>query len=278
MGQISRRQFLYYLSALGLSACASTLEQTIETKPTDPSQIKFKRTWDWGPLPQRAFAGNVPAPSVIGASHAQNPNSVPVEKLVREAVEKAGDFDRMIRPGHRVLIKPNLVSDLPRGSGMTTDVRVAEAVAKMALDCGAKKIIFAEGSATNRGLKTYQKYITQKSFVAGGYVDLSRQLGADLVDLNNAGEKPGGREMVRRVELKNGLKRQSYWISKHFLDAERVISVPVLKNHRYAGVTLSLKNYIGVVPAEIYRSPGILPGKPVWTTPSWVWQNTSSTS
>jgi len=261
MGKISRRQFLYYLSALGLSACASPLAQTIESKPTDPSKIKFKLIEDWGPLPQRVFPENVPALSVVGTSHAQNPNSVMVENLVREAIEKAGGFDRMIRPGDRVLIKPNLVSDLPRGSGMTTDVRVAEAVAKAALDCGAKKIIFAEGSAANRGLKTYQKYITEKSFLAGGFMDLARQLGADLVDLNDAGEKPGSQERVRRVELKNGLKRKSYWISKHFLDADRVISIPVLKNHRYAGVTLSLKNYIGVAPAEIYQSPGILPGK-----------------
>ena len=90
---------------------------------------------------------------------------------------------------------------------------------------------------------------------------MAKKLGADLVDLNDAGEKPGGREKVRQVELKNGLKRKSYWISKHFLDADRVISVPVLKNHRYAGVTLSLKNYIGVAPAKIYQFPGILPGK-----------------
>jgi uncharacterized protein (DUF362 family) len=261
MGEISRRQFLYYLSGFGLSACAATLEQTIESKPIDPSQIKFKRIWDWGPLPQRVFPEKVPAPSVIGTSHAQNPNSFSVENLVREALEKAGDFDKMIRPGDRVLIKPNLVFDLPSGSGMTTDVRVAEAVAKMALDCGAQKIIFAEGSATNRGLKTYQKDVTEKSFVVGGYAHLAKKLGADLVDLNDAGEKPGGRELVRRVELKNGLKRKSYWISKHFLDVDRVISIPVLKNHRYAGVTLSLKNYIGVAPADIYQFPGILPGK-----------------
>ena len=85
MGKISRRQFLYYLSALGLSACASPLAQTIESKPTDPSKIKFKLIEDWGPLPQRVFPENVPALSVVGTSHAQNPNSVMVENLGREA-------------------------------------------------------------------------------------------------------------------------------------------------------------------------------------------------
>lgn len=44
-------------------------------------------------------------------------------------------------------------------------------------------------------------------------------------------------------------------------DADRVISVPVLKNHEYAGVTLALKNWIGVAPADVYRAPGGRVGK-----------------
>ena len=127
----------------------------------------------------------------------------------------------------------------------------------MALDCGAKKIIFGEGSSTNRGQREYKSGVTQKCFTVGGYADLAKRLGASLIDLNDAGEKEGGRELVRKVELKHGLISKSYWISKYFLDIDRVISVPVLKNHRYAGVTLSLKNYIGIAPADIYRVPGV---------------------
>ena len=82
-------------------------------------------------------------------------------------------------------------------------------------------------------------------------------MGATLVDLNDAGEKPGGRELVKNVGLEHGLKKKSYWISKHLFDADCVISVPVLKNHRYAGVTLSLKNYVGIAPADIYQVPGV---------------------
>ena len=72
---------------------------------------------------------------------------------MREAVEKGGGLDKIIRPGDTVLIKPNLFTNVPNGTGLTTDVRVAEAVAKMALDCGAKRVVFAEGSSTNIEVK-----------------------------------------------------------------------------------------------------------------------------
>jgi uncharacterized protein (DUF362 family) len=251
---MDRRQFLRYLSFFTVAGCAPAAAQT---RPTTPSQTKFKLIEDWSPLPPRAIPENIAIPSVIGTSHAPDDRLVKVENLVREAVEKAGGFGQVVRRGDQVLIKPNLVSDLPNGTGFTTDFRVVEAIAGMALDCGAKTILFAEGSSTNQGVKSYNRDVTEKCFAAGGYSDLAKKMGAHLVDLNEAGEKAGGRELVRKVELKHGLKWTSYWISKRFLDADCVITAPVLKNHRYAGVTLSLKNYIGIAPGEIYQVPGV---------------------
>jgi len=84
--------------------------------------------------------------------------------------------------------------------------------------------------------------VTEKCFSVCGYANLAKKkMRATLVDLTMRGKKPGGRELVNNVGIKHGLKKRSYWISKRLFDADRVISVPVLKNHRYAGVTLSLK-------------------------------------
>jgi uncharacterized protein (DUF362 family) len=254
MERMDRRQFLHFLSFLAVAGCAPA---AVQPSPTTPSLSEFQLIDNWSPLPPRVISRDLPIPSVIGTSHAPDDRPVKVENLVREAVEKAGGFNRVVRPGDQVLIKPNLVSDIPNGTGFTTDFRVVEAIAGMALDCGAKRILFAEGSSTNLGVKSYHRDITEKCFAKGGYGDLAKKMGARLVDLNEAGEKDGGREMVRKVELQHGLKWKSYWISKIFLDADCVISAPVLKNHRYAGVTLSLKNYIGVAPGEIYQVPGV---------------------
>lgn len=52
-----------------------------------------------------------------------------------------------------------------------------------------------------------------------------------------------------------------YLIAKTILDADVIISVPKLKTHAKAGVTLSLKNTIGIVPDKIYL-PHHRPGMP----------------
>ena len=254
MKKMNRRQFLRFISVAGLSACALP-------NWTGAQEGMVKPIWDWGRLPSRIFKDKFESPSIIGTSHAQNPLSIDIEQLVREAVEKGGGLDKIIRPGDIVLIKPNLVGNIPNGTGATTDVRVAEAVAKMALDCGAKRVVFAEGSSMIRGQKSYSSDVTERCFSENGYADLAKRMGATLVDLNDAGEKPGGRELVKKMSLKHGLKNKSYWVSKYFFDADCVISVPVLKNHRFAGVTLSLKNYIGIAPADIYQAPGVTPSK-----------------
>jgi uncharacterized protein (DUF362 family) len=250
MEKMSRRQFIWFMSAAGVCTWMGTTHVRAQEGMDKPIR-------DWGPLPERVFQSKIEKPPVVGTSHSHNPYMINIEQLVREAVEKAGGLDKVIHAGDTVLIKPNLVTNVSNGTGITTDVRVAEAVARMALDCGAKKIVFAEGSSTNIGQAKYSKEVTQRCFLSTGYTDLAERMGATVIDLNHAGKTPGGRELVRNVDLKYGLKKKSYWIAKRFFDADCVISVPVLKTHTYAGVTLSLKNYIGIAPADIYQAPAI---------------------
>ena len=62
-----------------------------------------------------------------------------VEDAVREAVKLTGGFDAFDWKNSRVLIKPNTVKPSRSGSGMVTDVRVVEAVAKLVLEKNPKK-------------------------------------------------------------------------------------------------------------------------------------------
>jgi len=167
MTRMDRRQFLRSLSLLAMAGCPPA---AVQPRPTAPSQSRFKPIDDWSPLPLRVISRNLPVPSVIGTSHAPDDRLVKVENLVREAVEKAGGFNQAVRPGDQVLNKPNLVSDLPNGTGFTTDFRVVEVIARMALDCGAKTILFAEGSSTNQGVKSYHRDLTEKCFARSGYI------------------------------------------------------------------------------------------------------------
>lgn len=259
---LHRRWFLRALSLGVIGGCAPAVRKgsaTAQGLPWPEARSPYRLTRDWDPRPPRLL--HPARPPIVGAAHAEDPGALDAARLVREAIDHAGGLVEVVRPGDRVVLKLNLVTGLPSGTGFTTDVRVAEAVAKLALDAGARAIVFAEGSATLRGAPVYDRGATAAAFAASGIRDLARRLGAGLLDLNEAGAEPGGRELVREARLEHGLRRQAYWISQAFLDADRVISVPVLKNHEYAGVTLGLKNWIGVAPADVYRAPGARVGK-----------------
>jgi uncharacterized protein (DUF362 family) len=45
------------------------------------------------------------------------------------------------------------------------------------------------------------------------------------------------------------------WLPKTVLSADIVISMPKVKTHHWAGVTLSLKNLFGIVPGSVYGWP-----------------------
>ena len=191
------------LTALAAGGCAPGLQPgpTGSGLGAMPGQAaRYRLTRDWGPLPPRVPDLRPAPPPIVGTAHAEDPRSPDVARLVRDAVEQAGGFSRIVRPGDRVLIKPNLVTNARSGTGFTTDIRVAEAVARLALDAGARTVVFAEGSAsaTAGGVTTYRRgATTSAAFAAGGFVALARRLDAELLDLNEAGREPGGRRTSR---------------------------------------------------------------------------------
>ena len=131
----------------------------------------------------------------------------------------------------RIVIKPNLTTN--RGPPTTTDVRCVEAIVRYCKSTSAK-IIIAEGSGGCDTFKCYEEL---------GYMDLERY-GVKIVDLNN--------EPVREWRKKSAYKLKKIYIPK-ILENSYLISVPVLKEHNWTRVSISLKNMIGILPGRFYN-------------------------
>src|SRR6202008_3610571 len=70
----------------------------------------------------------------------------------------------------------------------------------------------------------------------------------DFVDLNV--------DDVQRVQLKTSASRlKELYLPKRVLGVDFLVSMPKLKTHHWAGVTLSLKNMFGIVPGACYGWP-----------------------
>ena len=140
--------------------------------------------------------------------------------------------------GMRVLLKPNLVEDLPEP--VNTNPVLVGATARCFLRLGARQVVVGEGPGHQRD--------TELVVEAAGLRPMLREKRIEFVDLN--------RDELRRVRLKarySGLGE--LWLPRGVLASDFVVSMPKIKTHHWAGVTLSLKNMFGIVPGMKYGWP-----------------------
>jgi len=160
------------------------------------------------------------------------------QDLLALIYETLCEFDLPLR-GKKVLLKPNLVGPDPLGVTNTHPAVIA-ASRESLLRLGAAQVLIGEGPALDRDTEAILESIGLRHYagpLAGVFVDLN-------VD------------DVERVLLKTTASRlKELYIPKTVLGADFVISMPKLKTHHWAGVTLSLKNMFGIVPGSCYGWP-----------------------
>jgi len=160
-----------------------------------------------------------------------------ITRAVRQAVDLAGGLGKLIHPGSRVLIKPNLSVALPAKTGVTTDPRVVTALIQLARDAGAKEIMVGESAVVG--------------FDAGAIFDalkvrsLFEKAGAKVFNLD--------RDEAVEIEIPKGEVLKKLKVCRTAYESDVIISVPKMKTHFQTGVTLSLKNMKGTVPDESKR-------------------------
>jgi len=148
--------------------------------------------------------------------------------MVLNALERIG-AEQIFSVHDQVLVKPNYINDMHPSTGVTTDARVIEGVVKFLKEQGIENVIVGEGSGF---ADTFQ------AFRVAGIDKVAERWNAKLVDLN--------KDPLIRVEVPTPLTLKQVNVAKTALES-RLVSVPKLKLHRTAGVTLSLKNMIGAV-------------------------------
>ena len=157
-----------------------------------------------------------------------------VERIV-EGVKLCG----LSVTGRSVLLKPNLVEFDPEGVINTNPAVVAAAIeAFRRLD--AREITVAEGPGHRRD----NEYLLR----ASGLQSVLEQHRTRYVDLNSDDVSP--------LSLPSRFTRFGrLYFPQTVLKADLVVSMPKLKTHHWAGVTLSMKNMFGVIPGSIYGWP-----------------------
>jgi len=153
-----------------------------------------------------------------------------IAAAVRQAVELAGGLTDIIQSGCLVLITPNWVTAPRRRlSGAVTRWEVVRSVADLVSDLGGRAVIADSAS---------QGFDTERVIAATGYQAL-REKGYDVRDLKADG--------TVHIRIPSGVVLKTARSFRLVKDADVIISVPVMKTHDQATISLSLKNLKGLI-------------------------------
>lgn len=150
-----------------------------------------------------------------------------VESAVARAVGLCGGMEQFVRPGQRVLLKPNMLSAAPLKHRVTTDPSVVRAVGKLVLKAGGR-ITIGDSPAIDK--------VSRISRVTGMKA-VADELGAELIEFCRPTlTKTPQDSIYHALELEETV-----------LNADVVINLPKLKTHCMMLLTLGVKNLFGTV-------------------------------
>lgn len=163
-----------------------------------------------------------------------------VRSALAACLAPLGGMSAFVKPGMKVLLKPNLLTAAPPEKAVTTHPVVIRAVAELVR-------------------------------AAGGTVWVGDSPAAEINEGKSVWETEGLGEAIstssaRLMKFKGAYLRKTggveYFISRPVLDADLVINLPKMKTHTLTRYTGAVKNLLGVLPGgrkrEIHvRAPGV---------------------
>ncbi len=150
------------------------------------------------------------------------------EELVRRAIGAVGGMERFVRPGEAVLVKPNMAWDRLPEQGANTSPAVVAEVVRLARAAGARRVIVAEVPVQDGRRAAERSGIGPAVREAGGELLLPDGTGFLAADLH-------------------GTVLERWEVLAPALAAERLINVPVVKDHALSALTCGMKNWYGLL-------------------------------
>ncbi|MGQ9652739.1 MAG: DUF362 domain-containing protein [Thermodesulfobacteriota bacterium] len=152
-------------------------------------------------------------------------------EAVKLAIEALGGIGSFVKPGDRVLLKPNASFPNPPAWGCNTSPEVVTAVTRICLEAGAKRVLVVDNTLGNPELCFSRSGI--KAALEGIH-------GVHLL-------APKDKDLYREIEVPRGRALRKTRVMREVLESECWISLPTAKSHSATGVSLGLKGLMGLV-------------------------------
>ena len=149
---------------------------------------------------------------------------------VRAMFRAMGGVERFVRPGSRVVVKPNIGFARTPDVGATTHPDIVEEIVRLCRAAGARSVKVFENPCDN------YVYTFQKS----GIAEAVARAGGEIFPATVG-------SMFRKVLVPRGKTLRTVNFVSEVLQADCLINVPTAKVHSSASLTLGLKNMMGLI-------------------------------
>lgn len=153
-------------------------------------------------------------------------------RLLDKVLASVGGMEKFVRPGDKVVIKPNIGWDRAERYAANTNPTVVRALAEQALAAGASRVQIFDRPCNEK----------RRCYKNSGIEDALKTLNNGKVSIEHIDD----RKFVP-VEIKRGKSLSRMDIYRDALEADCYINVPVAKHHGLSRLTLGLKNSMGVI-------------------------------
>jgi uncharacterized protein (DUF362 family) len=153
------------------------------------------------------------------------------EEIVKKAVDALGGMQMFVKKGDRVVLKANMGFPNPPEWGTTTHPAIVKATAQLCLDAGAQRVLVLDNPLRDG------KVCKEKSGIGAAVEGMKGVVVALLEDQKFYEETP----------IPQGKQLKTTAIAKEVLRANCIINVPTAKSHSATGVSLGIKNLMGLI-------------------------------
>lgn len=153
------------------------------------------------------------------------------EEIVKKAVDALGGIGQFVKQGDRVVIKANMGFPNPPEWSTTTHPSIVKSTAQICLDAGAQRVIVLDHPLRDGAL------CKEKSGI-GAAVDGMKGVVLALL------EDP---KFYQEVTIDGAKDLKTTSVAKEVLRASVLINLPTAKSHSATGVSLGIKNLMGLV-------------------------------
>ena len=153
------------------------------------------------------------------------------EKATMEAIRLVGGIRTYVKPGDIVVVKPNIGFNSPPELKANTDPIIVRTVVHLCFQALASKVYVFDRSVNNPKL----------TYTTSGIADSAKASGAKLLYVNDVTKKLYPAVTIERAQF---LKETT--VNRYVLESDVLINVPVAKSHSSAGLTIGMKNLMGI--------------------------------